>query len=461
MKTPRLLAVAAAGTLAFSVLVASPAQAATTELDYQIDSPYAGVNWSWNQYKSGFHNHTTESDGGNSLRQMIDTAYGLGFNVYAATDHNVTNESWVGTYKKGALRSGEQPDPKYYYTQAEVDAMAAGAGRDGKPGLIGIPHSNEQSVSDHLNTFWTNWNNGSGSTLESKIAHVNGMPGQPDPLMHINHPGRYYGGSNTTTGGAAAVDPVKVARYVNLFRAYPDRLVGMEIVNKVSDGDSYSDRILWDSILAETLPALNVWGYSNDDAHSTSALGYDYNMLLMPELSEKSVHNTMKSGAWYSTALVAKRELGANFRGDRTKPAPSISKITVDQQADSITIEGANYTSIEWIADGKVIATGNKLELDKVGKDVDNYVRAQLKGSNGISFTNAFGISLNTKGNEGRFLSDSQAAKAALASVGRTTAQVEVKRDFGGNDKVFVVTITTAEGVTTVRVNAETGAILK
>lgn len=125
MKTPRLLAVAAAGTLAFSVLVASPAQAATTELDYQIDSPYAGVNWSWNQYKSGFHNHTTESDGGNSLRQMIDTAYGLGFNVYAATDHNVTNESWVGTYKKGALRSGEQPDPKYYYTQAEVDAMAA------------------------------------------------------------------------------------------------------------------------------------------------------------------------------------------------------------------------------------------------------------------------------------------------------------------------------------------------
>lgn len=459
MKAPRYVVIAVAGTLC-GTLAASPAQAVTTELDYQIDSPYAGVDWGWTQYKSGFHNHTTESDGGNTLRQMIDTAWKLGFNVYAATDHNFTMKDWVGTYKEGALRPGEAADPKYYYTQAEVDDMAAGKCRAGKPGLIGIPYTNEQSISDHLNTFWTDWLNPAGSTLESKIAHVDGMTGQPDPIMHINHPGRYYGGSRPD-GEAAANDPDKVARYVGLFRKYPQSLVGMEIVNKVSDGDSYSDRILWDNILAETLPALNVWGYSNDDAHSTGALGYDYNMLLMPELSQKSVYNTMKSGAWYSTALVAKRELGANFKGDRDRPGPTISNISVDQQADSITIEGANYTSIEWIADGKVIANGKTLDLDSVGKNVDNYVRAQLKGPNGISFTNAFGVKLNTKGNRGRFLSDSQAAEAALASVDRTTAQVEVTRDFDGKDKAFVVVITTSEGARTVRVNAQTGAILE
>ena len=62
---------------------------------------------------------------------------------------------------------------------------------------------------------------------------------------------------------------------------------------------------------------------------------------------------------------------------------------------NSITITGANYDTIEWIADGKVVATGATIDLDQVGKDVDNYVRAQLKGDNGISFTNAFGVDLN------------------------------------------------------------------
>lgn len=180
----------------------------------------------------------------------------------------------------------------------------------------------------------------------------------------------------------------------------------------------------------------------------------------MPELSEKAVYDTMKSGAFYSSALVAKRELGPDFKGDRWQPAPSISNIVVDQNADSITIEGADYNTIEWIADGKVIATGYTLDLDDVSAKVDNYVRAQLKGDNGITFTNAFAVEMNVKSNEGRFLSDGQAAQAALASLGRTTGQFEVVRDFGGKSKVFVVTITTDAGTTTVKVDAETGAIL-
>lgn len=82
-------------------LATMPANADMKDLDHTINSPYASVDWGWNQYKAGFHNHTTESDGGNSLREMIDTAYALGFNVYAATDHNVTNEFWVGDLQEG------------------------------------------------------------------------------------------------------------------------------------------------------------------------------------------------------------------------------------------------------------------------------------------------------------------------------------------------------------------------
>lgn len=462
-RTRGLAAAALAGALALTVLPAT-ADASPKGLDYTIDSPYASVDWSWNQYKSGFHNHTTESDGGNTLREMVTQAYELGFNVYAATDHNFVMKDWVGTYKRGPLDNGEAPDPKYYFSQAEVDALLAGEGRDGQPGLLGVPAGNEQSVKDHFNTFWADWNNTDGATLESKIEYNSNLTnpaGELQPIGHINHPGRYYGGSNTQTGTEAANDPAKVQRYVDIFNSYGlDDLPGMEIVNKVSDKDSYSDRILWDNVLAQTMPARNVFGFANDDAHSVGALGYQYNQLLMPNLSEEAVHNAMSTGAWYSTALVAKRELGADFKGDRTLPGPKITNIAVDERRDTITIKAANYTTIEWIADGKVIATGNTLSLRDHASSIDNYVRAQIKGDNGISFTNAFGIDLATKHNQGRFISDSQAADAALASLDRTTAQVSVKRTFHGRSKVFTVVVTTDAGSTTVRVDAETGRVL-
>ncbi|MBA3019957.1 hypothetical protein [Propionicimonas sp.] len=463
----RLAATAIVGTIA---LTAAPLTTATacgnssSDMDYKIANPYAGVNWHWQQYKAGFHNHTTESDGGNTATEMLETAYSLGFNVYAMTDHNVVNTTWDRTDTAHA-----QADPNYYLTTERMIEMNTGVGRDGQAGMIGIPYSDEQSQADHLNTFWTNWNNSSGATLESKTAHVDEMNKASDaalkPLMHINHPGRYYGGSNTTTGGAAATDPVKVARYVGLFEKYPDTLVGMEIVNKVSDGDSYSDRILWDSVLQETLPERNVSGFANDDAHSTSALGYDYNRLLMPALTEANIHDTLMSGAFYSTALVAKRELGSSFKGDRTKPAPTITRISVNEAKDTITIQGTNYNTIEWIADGKVVATGNTVDLDKVAAGVDNYLRAQLKGDNGISFTNAFGVELNTKSHHGHYLSEAEAAAVALASVDRTTAQVSVTRVFGTKwgQQVFAVKITTLvdgqPATTVVKVDARTGEI--
>ncbi len=457
-----------AGAITGSLLLAAmpgTAQAASDSIDYRIDNPYASVDWGWTQYKAGFHNHTTESDGGNTATEMLEQAYALGFNVYAMTDHNFTNTTWDRTDTAHA-----QADPDYYLTTERMVEMNTGADRNGAPGMIGTGDSNEQSKKDHLNTFWTpGYLNPDDATLESKIATVDAMTGQDgalDPIQHINHPGRYYGGSNPSTGEAAANDPAKVARYVGLFEQYPDSLVGMEIVNKVSDKDSYSDRILWDNVLAETMPERNVQAYANDDAHSTDALGYAYNRMLMPELSEQAVYETMKSGAFYSSALVAKRELGPDFKGDRNQPAPTITSIEVDQRADEITIEGTDYTTIEWIADGEVIATGDTLDLDDVSARVDNYVRAQLIGDNGISFTNAFGVGMNVRTNQGRFISDEEAAQAALSSLDRTTAQVEVKRKFGNKiadkdaPKYFEVTVTTTEGPTVVKIDAETGAIL-
>lgn len=174
-----------------------------------------------------------------------------------------------------------------------------------------------------------------------------------------------------------------------------DACVGMEIINKL-DGDSYSDRILWDNILMETMPEGRfVWGFSNDDTHSNEATGHSYNMMLMPTNNPVEVRKAMESGAFYASAHVAKREgytiTDHSIINDYQPPV--ITNIEVDQDEDTITIEGDLYHTIEWIADGKVIATGNTIDLNDYEGKVHSYIRAQLKGDEGISFTQPFGVS--------------------------------------------------------------------
>ncbi|MCL2549964.1 MAG: hypothetical protein FWE78_03390, partial [Methanimicrococcus sp.] len=149
----------------------------------------------------------------------------------------------------------------------------------------------------------------------------------------------------------------------------------------------------------------SVWGFSNDDTHSTNATGYSWNVMLMPELNDKETRIAMENGAFYAVSRVSRLDginryypngtevIGA---GDGTtlylmnQSTPSISNIAVSES--TITITGANYTSIEWIADGKVIATGETINLNDHKTEINSYVRAQLKSGTGIAFTQPFGV---------------------------------------------------------------------
>lgn len=377
-----LAAAVLAGT--FVTGVAAQEQDGIGVLDFTINSPYASVNWdTYGQYKADFHAHSNESDGSPQPAETVEEHYKKGFDILALTDHNVMNTTW-----------NRKDDPtgkgRTYLTDVRLQEITYGTDRDGR-GMVAVQNSDEQSVSDHLNTFFTPFNNGAGATLESNIAKTQELGG----ICHINHPGRYYGGSNTigTNGEDAANNPANIKKYVDLFMKY-EACVGMEIINKL-DGDSYSDRILWDNILKETMPEGRfVWGFSNDDTHSNEATGHSFNMMLMPANNPVEVRKAMENGAFYASAHVAKREgytiTDHSIINDYQPPV--ITNIAVDQNEDTITIEGDLYNTIEWIADGEVIATGNTIDLNDYEGKVHSYVRAQLKGDEGISFTQPFGI---------------------------------------------------------------------
>jgi len=418
--------------LVLGLLLAVPAQAVdyvptvlSNDIDGQADeteyavpftiiNPYANVNWAaFGQYKAALHVHTNHSDGSATLADTVRHHYNLGFDILAITDHNVLFNRWDELPGRSpehhAISWSRLWGTREALTTEEKEAIYAGTytgpfpapfpqlRRQQANGMISIPAANEQSRVSHINTFWAPFNNSLLDSMQSVLRTTTELGG----LAIINHPGRYTGGRHGgERGEAASNDPANIARYRYLFLEF-DVALGMEIFNRL-DRETRSDRILWDNLLMELMPYNRpVWGFSNDDSHSLICVGYNWNALLMSELTADAARVAMETGAFYAVTRVARRE-GVNAdQPDRAsedtlflldQSTPRITNITAD--GFYITITGENVDRIEWIADGRVIHTGSTLNLrDHYYRDIrHNYVRAQLVSETGIAMTQPFGI---------------------------------------------------------------------
>jgi len=340
--------------------------------DYIIINPYETVNWKdFGQYKAGMHSHTIESDGYNTQREIIDDYYTKGYDIMAITDHDVINTT--------GNREDLKPDDELTERLKEVDA---GIGRAGRA-MKGIPFTSEQSMaSEHLNTYWANFSNESGDTLEDNIAKCEELGG----ISHINHPG---GAAQPPIENGQISPEVEelVNGYTDLYLKYPS-CMGMEIFNR-RYGNRENFRLYWDMVLMKTMPDRPIWAFSSDDAHHAGELGFNFNIMLMPQNTEENVRYAMENGTFYAVALSAQRIADIDFDNINY---PVIRNISVNQDENSISIEAENCDAIEWVADRRVIATGSTIDLNDFEAEVNNYIRAQIKGSAGISCTQPFGI---------------------------------------------------------------------
>ena len=341
-----------------------------------IVSPYRGIDWqAFGQYKAALHSHTANSDGASSLREVIEDHYEKGFDILAVTDHDVVNVDWVSS------RDG--------LTQERSNAIARGEGRGGR-GMLQIPYTAERSKSQHFNSFFANYasigDDRGKAPLRDELKKVDDFGG----FSHINHPGLYTAGvAGGLVGMIGSSIGLNTKKYADLFMEFPS-CVGMEIVN-AKDGDSKSDRILWDNILKRTMPqGRYVWGFSSDDSHSNNEIGYSFNVFVLPENTLENFKSAMLSGSFYAVGRMLKLGFGASLVG--TGPVPVITGIEVDEETASITINAENCNKIEWISKGKVIARGNTVSLMVLGNRVGPYIRANVVGPGGIAFTQPFGV---------------------------------------------------------------------
>ena len=88
---------------------------------------------------------------------------------------------------------------------------------------------------------------------------------------------------------------------------------------------------------------------------------------------------------------------------------PMVTRVTVDQEKDTISVEGTNFNRIVWVSDCNVIKrteniTNGKAVLDLHASDLMNepnlYVRFYITGENGICYSQPFVLNVEGEGLE-------------------------------------------------------------
>lgn len=293
--------------------------------EFQIDNPYASVNWlTYGQYKANFHTHTAVGGTSTTPEEVILLFRDLGYSILAITDHDtdsLTEPTWPGHVE------GINPD--------SLEMV--------------IIQGNEISNVHHIGSLFNNY----GDSLVVSENEIFEEIRNRDGLALFHHPGRY---------------DKSVDWYVDMFRQYTN-LLGLEVYNK---RDRYPyDRQTWDAILTELLPERPVWGFANDDMHKPEEeLGFSWNVFILPDLNTEIVRHAIEEG-WFYYVHSPKGQKGA--------PVPVIESITVDGPSGSIDIRASGYDSIRWISQGNIVFRGENLKLADL-IDTDKYVRAEIFG---------------------------------------------------------------------------------
>ncbi len=376
---------------------------------YKITNPYESVTTllgtEENHYKTNLHTHSTYSDANDTMTDMIKGFYDNDFDILAFAEHGILGKYWnekpthIPFFNFQYLWHGKRS----YLTEEQYKAIKAGTyktknnTRTKKRGLEDVPNAIECNMftimKNHVNGYFTDNAYEGVQGLEFDYEIPLGLIEKSGGISHINHPTDLLQAKKKPD---CAKVPENIEYFADLLRRYKS-CMGIEVLN-MYDIPNRSDRILWDELLKELIPeGRQVFGFANSDAHQVDQIDTAFMDFILPEYSLDTLRHAMETGTFFAIARYAKNELGEDFKGEGAVPV--VTKIAVDDEADTITITGKNCKEIDWIADGEVIQTESleadgeittTIKLEDHADKISCYVRAQLKGDGGICMTQAF-----------------------------------------------------------------------
>lgn len=331
-------------------------------------NPYNGIDWSHiSHHKGNLHTHTTESDGSIEPAQVVDLYHEHGYTVLSITDHNKNLWPWDAF--------GRAPETL---------------------GMLAIS-GNELSRHHHTLSLFCEYETGS-EDLDEALAGV----AAADGIAVLCHPAMHWEKEHSSASRLrkildASARPQEVpeefvAEYIELFKRHP-HLVATEVLNASEPLYRYPlDRELWDRLLMALMPERPVWGVNTDDMHTLDHFGTDYIVFLTKTLDTQAIRNALKNGAYY----FACRRVPESGRSHEDGP-PRITAISHDETARTIEVKAKSGSTLlpdeayVWIANGKPIATGPRLNYNAV-EGLGTYARLEITALGGTTFTNPFGF---------------------------------------------------------------------
>lgn len=414
-------------------LTMAPMMACAVDKNYIITNPYEEIDWdSWGEYKTQLHCHTTASDGFLTIEEFAQMHYACNFDIVALTDHGTINQGWnvvpetvplMRLIKKERTKMADiiplsqEEYESYLDGTNENRTVVTSSGytltRTHENGMLDVPKGIELNMATpvadcHLTGYFSDYGQGLAGVFGDYETPSRGVM-EAGGFSYLSHVGEYvYTDKDSENYVGQPVDDYYANKFARLFIDYQGSSLGMGI-NSATDAHTRCDRILYDQILQKTIPnGVVPWGNTFADSHSETSINDAYTMTWMPEFTLEAFRESQEKGHFFSISHFSN---GVELNGMEEMPGfveqevydterywldntPNVSRITVDQDADTITVEGTNANIITWVSNGNVIKRESiengvatlDLHNDQLLNEPYLYVRFYLSGDNGICY---------------------------------------------------------------------------
>ena len=410
-----------------------PAASAQTQTESQtkkfiITNPYEQVDWdSWGTYKAQLHCHTNASDGYLTIHEFVQKHYDLDYDIVALTDHGTINRGWNNEPQLVPLlrfvkRERTQMADIIPLTEEEyssyLNGTAASDSRTHQNGMLDVPLGIELNMATpvadcHLTGYFAEYGQGLAGVYGDYETPSKGVR-KKGGISMLSHVGEFvYPDKDSADHVGQPVDEYYSNKFARIFLDNAGSSVGMGI-NSATDAHTRCDRILYDSILQRTIPnGVVPWGFTFSDSHNERSLNDAYTMMLMENFTIEDFRSSMENGLCFGVSHYSN---GVELNGMEEMPnlteeeieenkiylsndTPMVTRVTVDAQSETISIEGEHFNEITWVSNGNVIKRDSNITTGSAElylhdpdllSDPSLYVRFYITGENGICYSQPF-----------------------------------------------------------------------
>ena len=410
-----------------------PAASAQTQTESQtkkfiITNPYEQVDWdSWGTYKAQLHCHTNASDGYLTIHEFVQKHYDLDYDIVALTDHGTINRGWNNEPQLVPLlrfvkRERTQMADIIPLTEEEyssyLNGTAASDSRTHQNGMLDVPLGIELNMATpvadcHLTGYFAEYGQGLAGVYGDYETPSKGVR-KKGGISMLSHVGEFvYTDKDSADHVGQPVDEYYSNKFARIFLDNAGSSVGMGI-NSATDAHTRCDRILYDSILQRTIPnGVVPWGFTFSDSHNERSLNDAYTMMLMENFTIEDFRSSMENGLCFGVSHYSN---GVELNGMKEMPnlteeeidenklylsndTPMVTRVTVDAQNETISIEGEHFNEITWVSNGNVIKRDSNITTGSAElylhdpdllSDPSLYVRFYITGENGICYSQPF-----------------------------------------------------------------------